>query len=166
MTNTNDSSIVCPHCGVEVRAHDEFCPDCGELFAESVVCHRHSAKLACGVCIVCCMPFCSTCGGRVQNRFLCDEHDMLEIVEGMARVFGSSNAAEVDFAKTSLETASLHPFVFSRKASPISLGAPEYTLYRASGEYDGHIVNEFKLMIPCQEFQQAEKKLRELQFVK
>ena len=54
----------------------------------------------------------------------------------------------------------------SPDTNEVLLGAPEYTLYRASGEYDGHIVNEFKLMIPCQEFQRAEKKLRELQFIK
>jgi hypothetical protein len=165
MTNTNDSSAVCPHCGAEVQIDQDFCADCGEIFAENVVCHRHSAKLASGVCIVCCMPFCPNCGGRVQNRFLCDEHDNLEIFEDMARVFGSSNVAEVEFAKTSLETAGLHPFVFSRKASPISMGAPDYTLYRSSGEYDGHIVNEFKLMVPCQEVQTAVKKLHELRFL-
>lgn len=33
------------------------------------------------------------------------------------------------------------PFLYSRKASPISLGAPSYTLFRASGEYDGHITH-------------------------
>ena len=166
MTNTNDSSAACPHCGAEVQIDHDFCAECGEIFADSVVCHRHPAKPASGVCVVCRMPSCSECGGKVQNRFLCEEHDTLEIFEGMARVFGSSNAVEVEFAKTSLETAGLHPFVFSRKANPISLGAPEYTLYRSSGEYDGHIVNEFKLMVPCQEVQTAEKKLRELRFIK
>jgi hypothetical protein len=166
MANTNDNSAICPHCGAEIQVDHEFCPECGELLAENVLCHRHSSKPASGVCIVCRLPFCSDCGGRVQNRFLCEEHDTLEIFEGMARVFGSSNAVEVEFAKTSLETAGIHPFVFSRKASPISLGAPEYTLYRSSGEYDGHIVNEFKLMVPCQEVQAAEQKLRELRFIK
>ena len=165
MTNTSNQSGVCPHCSAEVRVDDDFCADCGEIFAEYVVCHRHSSKPASGVCIVCRMPFCSDCGGRVQNHFLCDEHDALEIFEGMARVFGSSDAVQVDFAKNSLETPGLHPFVFSRKASPISLGAPDYTLFRSSGEYDGHIVNEFKLMVPCQEVQTAEQKLRELQFI-
>ena len=166
MPNPKKSSTICPHCGAKVRADDDFCAECGEIFGENVVCHRHSAKLASGVCIVCRMPFCSNCGGRVQNRFLCGEHDSLEIYEGMARVFGSNSVAEVEFAKTSLKTAGLHPFVFSRKASPISLGAPEYTLYRSSGEYDGHIVNEFKLMVPCQEVPSAAKKLRDLRFIK
>ncbi len=165
MANTNDNSAICPHCGAEIQVDHEFCPECGELLAENVLCHRHSSKPASGVCIVCRLPFCSDCGGRVQNRFLCDEHDTLEIYEGMARVFGSSDSAEVEFAKTSLETAGLHPFVFSRKGNSTAGGAPGYTLFRSSGEYDGHIINEFKLMVPCQEVQTAEKKLRELHFI-
>jgi hypothetical protein len=84
MTSTNDNSAACPHCGAEVRADNEFCANCGEIFEEHVVCHRHSANPASGVCIVCAMLFCSQCGGRVQSRFLCDEHDTREIYEGMA----------------------------------------------------------------------------------
>ena len=166
MTNRNGNSAVCPHCGAEVQIDHDFCADCGEIFAENVVCHRHSTKPASGVCIVCRLPFCSICGGRVQNQFLCDEHDTLEIYEGMARVFGNSDAVQVNFAKNSLETAGLHPFVFSRKTSSTPGGAPDYTLFRSSGEYDGHIINEFKLMVPCQEVQAAEQKLRELRFIK
>ena len=77
----------------------------------------------------------------------------------------STREWQVEFAKNSLETDELHPFVYTRKASPISIGGPDYTLFRASGEYDGHIVNEFKLMVPCQEFPIAEQKLRELGFI-
>ena len=54
----------------------------------------------------------------------------------------------------------------SRKTSPLSMGSPDYTLFRASGEYDGHIINEFKLMVPLQEVLPAEEKLRELEFLK
>jgi hypothetical protein len=165
MENTNDNSAVCPECGAEVGADDDFCPDCGEIFKENSVCQRHPTTPAAGVCVVCSLPFCSECGGRMQGRFLCYQHDSLEIFEGMARVYGSGDAAQVDFAKSALETAGLHPFVFTRKASPISLGAPEYTLFNPSGDYDGHFVNEFKLMVPCQEVQAAEEKLRELSFI-
>jgi len=91
---------------------------------------------------------------------------MYEIYEGMARVFGSSVAVQVNFAKSCLESDGLHPFVFSRKASPLSIGGPDYTLFQASGEYDGHIINEFKLMVPCQEVPRAEEQLRVLEFIK
>lgn len=46
------------------------------------------------------------------------------------------------------------------------MGSPDYTLFRASGEYDGHIINEFKLMVPLQEVLPAKEKLRELEFLK
>jgi hypothetical protein len=47
----------------------------------------------------------------------------------------------------------------------IQMDGPDYTLFRASGEYNGHIINEFKLMVPCPEVLDAEKKLRELEFI-
>jgi hypothetical protein len=34
-----------------------------------------------------------------------------------------------------------------------------YTLYEAAGDYDGHIINEIKVMVPCQEVEEAEKVL-------
>ncbi len=91
---------------------------------------------------------------------------MAEIYEGMARVFGGSDVPQVEFVKSCLEKEGFHPVIFSRKASPISLGAPDYTLFRASGEFDGHIVNEYKIMVPCQEFIEAEAKLKELDLIK
>lgn len=42
-------------------------------------------------------------------------------------------------------------------------GSGDHTLFRASGEYDGHIVNEIKVMVPCQEVIQAEDILRDLE---
>ncbi len=67
----------------------------------------------------------------------------------------------MQYAETCLKQEGLHPTLYSRKASPISLGAPEYTLFRASGEYDGHIINELKLMVPYQEVEEAERVLVE-----
>jgi len=164
MTNANDDSSLCPHCNAQVEADDDFCPTCGALFANDVFCDKHPKQSAIGVCIVCTKPSCSRCGHRVEKHFLCNEHDALEIFEGMARVFGNSDAVQIEFAKSSLEIAGLHPLVFSRKASPISLGGPDYTLFKASGDYDGHVINEFKLMVPCQEVESAMEKLRKLKF--
>jgi hypothetical protein len=163
--DSRSEPLVCPHCTREVRADDDFCPSCGEVFAENVFCDVHPGTAAAGVCVVCARPFCGECGGRVADRFLCDEHSMVEIYEGMVRVFGSSDAVQVEFAKSSLEEAGLHPYVYSRKASPLSIGGPDYTLFRASGEFGGHIINEFKLMVPCQEMIRAQEKLRDLKFL-
>lgn len=162
---SDDNSLVCPVCTEEVEEDDEYCPECGELFTEGIMCNAHPSQRAAGVCVVCAIPFCEQCGGKVNGRFLCDEHSTTEIYEGLARVFGDSDAVQVEFAKTTLEEAGLHPFLFSRKASPLSMGGPDYTLFRASGEYDGHIINEFKLMVPLQEVIAAKAKLRELGFI-
>ena len=166
MTNTmNDDPYLCPKCSGQVQQDDDFCVQCGELFVDHLNCSRHPAQKAAGACIVCALPFCSECGGNVHNRFLCRGHEMLEIIENMVRVFGTSDAVQAEFAKSSLETAGLHPFLFSRKASPLSIGGPDYTLYRAAGDYDGHIINEFKVMVPCQEFTEAAQQLRDLGFM-
>jgi hypothetical protein len=163
MMETPEGLPRCPNCNTGVQQDDDFCPACGGILADDVFCAAHPAASAAGVCIVCATPCCRDCGGRVQDRFLCSRHDMLEIYEGMARVYGTSDALQADYAASSLETAGLHPFVFSRKASPISLGGPDYTLFRAAGDYDGHIINEFKVMVPCREFAAAEAVLAELE---
>jgi hypothetical protein len=36
-------------------------------------------------------------------------------------------------------------------------------LFRASGEYDGHIINEVKVMVPCQEFESAESVIADVE---
>ena len=81
----------------------------------------------------------------------------------MARVFGSSDEQQVNLFKSVLEENNLHPFIYQRKASPISLGAGDYTLFRASGDPRGQIINEIKLMVPCAEVLLAEKIIDELE---
>jgi hypothetical protein len=158
-------SLKCRTCHQPVQETDEFCPQCGTLRVGGVMCQNHDAVNAAGVCTLCCLPFCADCGGKVKGRFLCTQHRQYEIYEGMARVFGASDAALVEFAKSCLQEAGLHPMVYSMKASPLAIGGPEYSLFRASGEYDGHIVNEFKLMVPCQEVVPAEETLRSLEII-
>ncbi len=166
MKQPKDGAYACPRCGGGVEQDDDFCPHCGELFADDVSCTRHPGRAAEGACIVCSKAFCTECGGMVNDHFLCEQHCMVEIYEGMARVFGGSDVPQVEFVKSCLEKEGFHPVIFSRKASPISLGAPDYTLFRASGEFDGHIVNEYKIMVPCQEVLDAEAKLKELDLIK
>jgi hypothetical protein len=99
----------------------------------------------------------------VNNIFLCNEHSNYEIYEGMARVYGSSDEQQVNFYKSILEDNELHPFIYVRKASPLSVGGVAYTLFRSSGEFDGHIINEIKLMMPCSEVLKAEKIIDEIE---
>lgn len=159
---TNENNFICNQCNNDVEEADEFCPNCGNLFAENAFCKHHPKQEAEGVCIICCEAYCSECGSWTNDLFLCADHGDYEIYEGMARVFGVSDESLAQYAHDCLKEAGLHPFLYYRKASPISIGGPSYTLFRASGEYDGHIINEIKLMVPCQELIQAEKVLREL----
>ena len=65
----------------------------------------------------------------------------LKITKEWQEEVGNSDVVQVEFAKSSLETAGFHPLVFSRKASPISLGGSDYTLFKAAGDSDGHVIN-------------------------
>ncbi len=154
--------LLCDFCGTEISNDTEFCTKCGTIFIDDVSCFNHSDDDAKGVCAICHQAYCKRCGLRVNSIFLCNEHSDYEIYEGMARVFGSSDEQQVNLYKSVLEENNLHPFIFQRKASPISLGGGDYTLFRASGDPNGHIINEIKLMVPCSEVLQAEKIIDEL----
>ena len=166
MTGPEEDNYECPRCKEPVQPDDEFCVHCGELFLEEVSCSVHADRTAAGACIICAEAFCSECGGWIHRSFLCNQHSGYEIYEETVRVFGTSDVVQAEFARDCLEKAGLHPVIFSRKASPISLGGPDYTLFRASGDFDGHIVNELKVMVPAQEVLDAEKKLKELDLIK
>jgi hypothetical protein len=163
VTDPTDDTNICSLCHNEVKEKDEFCPHCGSIFEKGLHCTNHAEREAEGVCIICCVPYCSRCGGRVNNLFLCSNHQGYEIYEGMARVFGVSDEVMAQYVQSCLRQSGLHPFLFSRKASPISGGGSDYTLFCASGEYDGHIINEVKLMVPCQEVLKAERLLQDLE---
>jgi len=158
----SESIFVCSNCDHEVQESDEFCPNCGSLFIDDVTCSNHPKTEAEGVCIICVMPYCKQCGSWVGGKFLCAQHEDYEIYEGMARVYGVSDEALAQYAANELERAGLHPFIYSRKSSPLSIGGSSYTLFRASGEFDGHIINELKVMVPCQEVIEAEKILAKI----
>ncbi|MCX6143905.1 MAG: hypothetical protein NTZ35_11865 [Ignavibacteriales bacterium] len=164
MSDAKQDVLTCDDCRNEVAPDDEFCPNCGLVFVDNLKCSNHDDVEASGVCIICCLPFCRKCGGRVNKLFLCGDHEDYEIYEGRARVYGVSDEVTAHFAQECLKNGGLHPFLYSRKANPISGGGPEHTTFRASGEYDGHIINEVKVLVPCQEVLRAEKLLRDLEF--
>ena len=122
MTLSQEDTYECPRCNGQVQAGDDFCPHCGELFLEKVPCTNHPDKHATGACIICAKPFCPECGGWVGGNFLCAAHSTCEIYEEHVRIFGSSDVVQVEFAADCLVKEGLHPVIFSRKASPLSLG--------------------------------------------
>ncbi|RPH38003.1 hypothetical protein EHM92_01200 [bacterium] len=166
MTLSKEETYECPRCAGEAHSDDDFCTHCGELFLEQVPCSVHPDRSAKGACIICAIPFCPECGGWIGRSFLCNQHSGYEIYEEHVRVFGTNDTLQAEYARSCLEKAGLHPIIFSRKASPLSLGAPDYTLFRASGDFDGHIVNELKVMVPAQEVPEAEKRLKGLDLIK
>lgn len=156
-------NLFCDYCGSEISRDAEFCPKCGTIFIGDVSCFNHSDNEAKGVCAICHQAYCKKCGLRVNNIFLCNEHSHYEIYEGMARVFGSSDEQQINYYKSILVENKLHPFIYSRKSSPLHLGGADYSLFRASGDSNGHIINEIKLLVPCTEVLQAEKIIDELE---
>jgi hypothetical protein len=162
--NEEQEIFECPDCNSEVKKDDEFCTECGALFADEVKCSIHSGADAAGVCIICSLPFCSECGGVNNKHFLCNTHYDYEIYQGMARVYGTLDDPNIQFVNSCLKQAGLHPFVFCR-IQPKGGTRIAYSLYESNGDYRGHIVNEIKIMVPCQEVEEAENVLRELKII-
>lgn len=154
--------LFCDFCGTEISDDAEFCTKCGTIFIDDVSCFNHSDDDAKGVCAICHQAYCKRCGLRVNSIFLCNEHSDYEIYEGMARVFGSSDEQQVNLYKSALEEDNLHPFIFQRKASPLSFGSGDYTIFQTSSDAGVHIINEIKLMVPCSEVLVAEKIIDEI----
>jgi len=154
---------TCGTCRNEIKLNDDFCPHCGSILTEGLTCSKHRTQKAEGVCIVCSAPYCGKCGAKVHKLFLCSTHQEYEIYEGMARVYGVSDEANAKYVADCLKKSRLHPFVYLRKVSPLSVGGPDHTNFRASGEFDGHIINEVKVLVPCHEVTKAEALLARLE---
>lgn len=88
--------LVCVHCQAEVQATDQFCPRCGMLFEQEMVCAQHHSVGAIGVCVVCARPFCGRCGGWKAKRFFCNQHADYAINESKVQ----TNKPEVFFGDT------------------------------------------------------------------
>jgi hypothetical protein len=100
-----------------------------------------------------------------MQKFLCNDHGVYEIFEGFARVFGSLDDTEAQFAKSCLEKAGMHAVLFSKMQPK---GGPRFfrTLWAPSGGYIGHAVTEIKVLVPCQEVLKADQTLRKLKILK
>jgi len=156
-------NTVCANCENEVLDDLDFCPYCGTLFIEDVKCINHTDKKAKGVCLICEEPYCNDCGKFVAKKFLCSTHAHYEIYEGMAKVFGSNDHVHCNYLANMLKQETIHALVYMRKTSPISVGGVDYSLFRASGEYNDHLINEIKVMVPFHQVLEAEKIINEFE---
>jgi hypothetical protein len=153
---------TCPDCGADFETDSDYCPRCGSLFARGVECVNHPGTPAEGVCVICATPVCGACKSRSNHPILCDDHFIYETYQGMARVYGGTDPVHVEFLRSCLEQEGFHPFVYSRKATPIHIGGPDYTHFMSSGDSMHIIVNEFKLLVPFTEVIAAEAFLKRL----
>ncbi len=158
---SDSSQFVCPRCNAEVLEDDDFCPHCGEVFADGVSCTNHSQSPAAGVCIICGLPFCGECGLMVEERFLCHHHSTYDIHEGMVRVYSTLDDSSVQDVKSRLEAEGLHPVILVR-SRPQSRGRTMYADLAVVTDKDGRIVSELKIMVPCDEVDRAEKVISSL----
>ncbi len=152
-----EEKIVCSECDFEIEETSIFCPNCGAMFQDNILCINHENEYARGFCVICQHPFCKKCGDSIDNIFLCYKHENFEIIEGMAKVYGSQDFALIHFLVDCLEKDNFTPFIYSRKATTYSLGGVDYTLFRASGEHLDKIINEMKIMVPFDQVLDAEK---------
>lgn len=156
--------LLCDFCGTETSHDSDFCTKCGTIFIDNVDCFIHPDDDAKGVCTICHQAYCKKCGLRVNGIFLCNQHSDYEIYEGMARVLGSSDEQKINYFKSVLEENKLHPFLYSRKSTPLNLGGPDYlAAAHLTGDRNGNSVYEIKLLVPCAEVLQAEKIIDELE---
>lgn len=156
--------FYCEICEFQIDGDSDYCPNCGAIFVE-VECINHSDRTADGVCVICGEPYCDECLGRVEEKMLCVQHSNYEIYQTMARIFGTSIETDARLAESALLEEGYHPFLYNRKVSPISMGDAGYTLFRSSGDFDGHIINEIKLMVPLNEVLECEEILREMELL-
>ena len=155
---SSENDLTCEDCGCEVSGKDAFCPECGGIFTSPTFCATHPGVEAEGVCVICHTGFCAACGSRVSKLFLCNIHSRYEIMEGKARVFGSLDNVQAQYATRCLEHAGLHPFFYSRRYNP----GPAVNPFFAWRLFGNHVIQELKVFVPFSEVQDAEKILVEL----
>jgi hypothetical protein len=161
MTMEDSSSgeeFRCEKCDTEVEEDAEFCPACGALFVEGAVCTEHPAVGAEGVCVICQTLCCGECGGEMASVFLCNLHSGYEVMEGLARVYGTADTLQAHYIARCLEQAGLAPFVYSRRFNP----GPDVAQNFLYPQVRGETLNELKVCVPFDEVIAAEGVLKDL----
>jgi len=162
MQESKKDGYYCEQCRAVVTEDADYCSRCGSLFVDQVMCNHHAMTQAEGVCVICGVPCCKKCGEIVNNTFLCRQHAGYEICQGMARVYGLNDSSQAEYIMNILKEHGLHPFLYSRKATPLHMGAVDDAIIHPAGEYFGHTINEIKVMVPFPEALEAEAILKDM----
>jgi len=156
----DDESLFCSNCENQIKNSEEFCAHCGLVLLEEKKCYLHKENEAQGICLICLKLCCNKCGLFVNHVYLCNEHNNYEIIEGMAKVYGSNNSIEIGYYTEILEKEGLHPFVYSRQIISEPFSSLTTSLFGA--ETNDYKLYELKLMLPLKEVLEAEKILEPL----
>jgi hypothetical protein len=156
MKKNQKPKLTCGRCKISVQKKDMYCRNCGGLFSDTLYCVKHSSQHADGVCVICDKPYCNSCGAETNNIYLCDGHSGCEIAEGMARVFGSTDYVQVQFAFTCLQQSGYHPFLYSRLFNPVA----DKVAITALRNFGNHPIEEQKILVPFSEVLSAVKELK------
>lgn len=99
---------VCDKCGAEIGIDSDFCPFCGTLYAEDhFSCTHHPISVASGVCIICHKLFCKDCLISKRGKYLCRDHESIEISEGWAVVFKTGDFILAEIVRGKLENSGI-----------------------------------------------------------
>jgi hypothetical protein len=136
----------CGNCEQEVTTDSDFCPHCGVFFESSpaVACAADGDREADGVCVICQKFVCERCGVQVLGRWLCGDHQNVELREDFAMVFQSSQFSSSGVVKSTLEDAGFQVIDMNWRAR--------------GGRYN-------KLYVPIPDFVKASEILKDIQAV-
>jgi hypothetical protein len=157
-----EEKMYCPSCECEVQSDDDFCPDCGTLFADDVKCTTHEEEDAKGVCVICCQPFCGKCGDFIDDVFFCENDNGYKFAEGRANIFETDDRQQIDIVKDVLEEKGFHPLVISSRGGHYKSSVVGVNPDEIFPTGTANTLPVSYLMIPFQEVIKAEEALREL----
>jgi hypothetical protein len=154
----------CPKCGRDVQGQ-EACAGCGWLQA-SALCERHPDREAKGQCVICTVPVCAECDRNGQREFLCPEHHAVEVVDGWAQVYTTSDDTEAQLVRDNLRAEGTDAEVLSQKdhfAVPVDLGelspvrvlVPAYAFNEAMSVLARHMDAQGEVAFACPECGEA-----------
>ena len=154
--------MVCENCEIGVSDQETFCPNCGLFFEDDVKCEKHIETQAEAQCIICQRKLCPECTDKNNDRFTCDEHSCVELIEGWATALTTTTRLEAELHKCRLESGGLSALVHSNTIEPIygTLGLFEinpvtpFFVYRELG--GGFI----RVMVPMHDWTNAQESLQ------
>lgn len=150
-------SKTCPICDKQISQYDDYCISCGSILSGDIFCQNHTDLEAEGVCLICSKPFCTECGTEVIGKFFCKDHSNYELLENLVTVYKSEDYFKIEELKKILEKVNLHPTIVNKTEYPSFVDLNTYKNINKTDRFISNITEVIKLLVPCQEVQEAEK---------